>query len=149
MVLRHEVAMLCRWVARPRLDWADRAVLAALARLLLGQLRLRRIVTPGTLVAGTGALSRKVDVPERCGTPAGPEARSAPGTARTALGPTRSRQQMQFLGPRACRATLASASRAIRDYEPGTGIQPAGYTSGIPSSALSMSAGESPGAERT
>jgi hypothetical protein len=78
MVLRHEVAMLCRWVARPRLDWADRAVLAALARRLLGQLRLRRIVTPGTLVAGTGALSRKVDVPERCGTPAGPEARSAP-----------------------------------------------------------------------
>jgi hypothetical protein len=51
VMLRHKVAALQRQVAWSKPDWADRAVLAALARHLPAVLRAHRLVTPGTRLA--------------------------------------------------------------------------------------------------
>jgi putative transposase len=50
VVLRHEVAVLRRQVARPSLRWADRAVLAGLSQVLSATRRSRFFVQPETLL---------------------------------------------------------------------------------------------------
>jgi putative transposase len=50
LVLRHQLAVLCRQVARPRPLWADRAVIAALTRLVPRSRRIGLFVAPGTVL---------------------------------------------------------------------------------------------------
>ena len=74
LVLRHQLAVLQRRTPRPRMSWTDRALIAALTRLLPRPRRLGLLVTPATILRWHHQLvaRRWTTQPVRTGRPAIP-----------------------------------------------------------------------------
>jgi hypothetical protein len=117
LVLRHDVAVLRRTTPGPRLDWAGRAVLAALIWHLPRRLRAHRLVTPGTVLRWHRRLvKKKWACPNRTGrTPVSAEIAALIerlATENRSWGYQRLQGEMRKLGHRAGASTIGQVRKA-------------------------------------
>ena len=118
MILRHEIAVLRRQVARPTPDWPDRAILAALARRLPAVLRRPARHSGHDAGLAPPPDHPQMDVPEparpAAHQPGHPRPGAAAGTGEPDWGYRRVHGELCRLGHRVSAATVQRILRARR-----------------------------------